>query len=93
MRRLRKPVTEGRPRGIQMEDRKFQLRRLHRAGRSVQVTIPPDLARAVGLKQGDQVYCYLVGHVLCFKRFDEGGFTPDVVGVTYHPQVDIELGE
>ena len=64
-----------------MEDRRFAIRRLHRAGNSVQVTIPSPMARALGMKNGDQVYVYVVGHVICFKRFDEGGFTPDVVGV------------
>jgi len=61
--------------------RKFEIRRLHRAGACVQVTLPRQICREVGLAQGDRVYVYVVGSVLCLKRFDEGGFTPDVVQV------------
>jgi len=27
------------------------------------------------------MYVYLVGQVICMKRFDEGGFQPEVVAV------------
>ena len=64
-----------------MESRRFSIRRLHRAGNSVQVTIPGDLCRLVGLGVGTQVYVYSVGGVVCIKRFDEGGFTPEVIAV------------
>lgn len=64
-----------------MADRKFSIRRLHRAGNSVQVTIPGDLCRLVGLGVGTQVYVYSVGGVVCIKRFDEGGFRPEVIAV------------
>jgi len=64
-----------------VEPRKFEIRRLHQAGGCVQVTIPRQICRDVGLAQGDRVYLYVVGHVLCMKRFDECGFTPDVVQV------------
>jgi len=82
-----------RSRGEPVESRRFSIRRLHRAGRSVQVTIPAEIARTVGLKQGDQVWVYLVGHVLCMKRFEDGGFTPDVVGVRSVPLPGAELAE
>jgi len=39
------------------------------------------MAKALGFNQGDPLWVYMVGHVLCFKRFDEGGFTPEVVAV------------
>jgi hypothetical protein len=45
------------------------------------VTIPGDLCRLVGLGVGTQVYVYSVGGVVCIKRFDEGGFTPEVIAV------------
>lgn len=64
-----------------MESRRFQVRRLHRAGASVQLTIPKDLCAAAGLKLKDTVYVYLVGQVVCIKRFDEGGFRPEVIPV------------
>ncbi len=64
-----------------MESRRFYIRRLHRAGNSAQVTISGDLCKAAGLQVGTQVYQYLVGQVICIKRFDEGGFRPDVIPV------------
>ena len=75
-----------------MDDRRFQIRRLHRAGASVQVTIPREMARAIGVAQGDSLYIYVVGQVLCLRRFDEGGFAPGVVAIPGRKQIDIEVG-
>jgi len=60
---------------------RFEIRRLHRSGDSQQVTIPKPYLEVMGLKPGDAMYVYLVGPVLCMKRFDEGGFRPEVVAV------------
>ena len=79
---------KGYPRVGQMLDRKFQIRRLHRAGNSAQVTIAAALCKAAGLEVGGQVYQYLVGNVVCIKRFDEGGFTPEVIPVRVTPPVE-----
>ena len=64
-----------------MESRRFEIRQTHRAGNCVQVTIPSKLCREVGLQIGDKLYIYLVGGVICLKKFDEGGFTPEVIAV------------
>jgi len=45
------------------------------------VTIPKGYVELMGLKPGDAMYVYLVGQILCMKRFDEGGFCPDLVAV------------
>ena len=60
---------------------RFRTRRVHRAGASCQVTIPQAIARAVGIKVGDEVRVYLVGQVMCVQRVDVGGFMPGVVPV------------
>jgi bifunctional DNA-binding transcriptional regulator/antitoxin component of YhaV-PrlF toxin-antitoxin module len=59
----------------------FLTRRVHRAGNSVQITIPAQIARAIGVGIGDEVRIYLVGQVMCVQRVDTGGFTPLVVPV------------
>ena len=64
-----------------MADSRFAIRKLHRAGDSQQITIPKPFLQVLGLKPGDSLYVYLVGQVLCMKRFDEGGFRPEVVPV------------
>ncbi len=64
-----------------MESRRFHIRRLHRAGNCAQITIPKVLCQAVGLEVGTQVYVYEVNRIICIKRFDEGGFRPDVIPV------------
>jgi bifunctional DNA-binding transcriptional regulator/antitoxin component of YhaV-PrlF toxin-antitoxin module len=64
-----------------MRNSRFEIRRLHRSGDSQQVTIPKPFIEVMGLKPGDAMYVYLVGQVLCMKRFDEGGFRPEVVAV------------
>ena len=64
-----------------MRSSRFEIRRLHRSGDSQQVTIPKSYLAVLGLKPGDAMYVYLVGQVLCMKRFEEGGFQPDVVAV------------
>lgn len=64
-----------------MRDSRFEIRRLHRSGDSQQVTIPKSYLALMGLKPGDAMYVYLVGQVLCMRRFDEGGFRPDVIGI------------
>ena len=64
-----------------MERRRFQIRQTHRTGNSIYVTIPRDLCTLVGLGSSDQVYVYSVGGVICIKKFDEGGFTPEVIAV------------
>jgi len=64
-----------------VESQRNQIRRLHRAGGSLIVTVPSAMAKFLGVGAEDQVWVYLVGHVLCMKRFDEGGFTPEVVAV------------
>lgn len=64
-----------------MRNSLFQIRSLQRSGASQQVTIPKTLMEVLGLQPGDKVYMYVVGHVLCMKRFDEGGFYPEVVAV------------
>ena len=64
-----------------MQDSRFAIRRLHRAGDSQQITIPKPYLRALGLKNGDALRVYLVGETLCMNRFDEGGFRPGVVPV------------
>ena len=61
---------------------RFLTRRVHRAGASVQITIPAPIARAVGIKTGDEVRVYLVGRVMCVQRVDAGGFLPGVIPVT-----------
>lgn len=66
---------------VPWKNSKFSIRRLHRAGNSVQVTIPGDLCRLANLTVGTQVYVYVVGEVVCLKHFDEGGFQPEVVAV------------
>jgi antitoxin component of MazEF toxin-antitoxin module len=45
------------------------------------VTIPAAIARAVGIRIGDEVRVYLVGQVMCVQRVDVGGFLPGVVAV------------
>jgi len=60
---------------------RFLTRRVHRAGASCQVTIPQPIARAVGIKIGDELRIYLVGQVVCLQRADQGGFLPGVVPV------------
>jgi antitoxin component of MazEF toxin-antitoxin module len=60
---------------------RFLTRRVHRAGASVQVTIPAAIARAVGINIGDEVRIYLVGQVVCLQRADTGGFLAGVVPV------------
>jgi bifunctional DNA-binding transcriptional regulator/antitoxin component of YhaV-PrlF toxin-antitoxin module len=67
--------------GIQ-NGRRFLTRRVHRAGASVQITIPAQIARAIGVGIGDEVRIYLVGQVMCVQRVDTGGFTPLVVPVS-----------
>jgi bifunctional DNA-binding transcriptional regulator/antitoxin component of YhaV-PrlF toxin-antitoxin module len=62
--------------------RRFLTRRVHRAGASVQITIPAQIARAIGVGIGDEVRIYLVGQVMCVQRVDTGGFTPLVVPVS-----------
>ena len=64
-----------------MGDKPYRIRRLHRAGNSAQLCIPADMMHMLGLKVGDSVWFYVVGHVGCFKRFDDGGFTPEVIAV------------
>lgn len=64
-----------------MPNSQFKIRSLQRSGASQQVTIPKTYMDVLGLKHGDKVYMYLVGGVLCMKRFDEGGFLPEVVAV------------
>jgi hypothetical protein len=40
------------------------------------------------------MYVYIVGQVLCMKRFEEGGFRPEVVAVrsTRQDAEDVEVG-
>jgi len=64
-----------------MKEQRFLTRRVHRAGSSVQITIPYPIAQALGIKIGDEVRVYLVGHVMCVQRVDVGGFLPGVVAV------------
>jgi bifunctional DNA-binding transcriptional regulator/antitoxin component of YhaV-PrlF toxin-antitoxin module len=61
--------------------RRFLTRRVHRAGASVQVTIPYQIAHELGLVAGDEVRIYLAGKVMCLQRADPGGFLPGVVAV------------
>jgi bifunctional DNA-binding transcriptional regulator/antitoxin component of YhaV-PrlF toxin-antitoxin module len=51
----------------------------------MQVTIPRPLAVEMEFAIGDRVQIYQVGRVLCVRRFDEGGFTPEVVAVRPGP--------
>jgi bifunctional DNA-binding transcriptional regulator/antitoxin component of YhaV-PrlF toxin-antitoxin module len=60
---------------------RFEIRRLHRSGDSQQVTIPKPYLDVLGLKPGDAMYVYIVGTVLCMRRFDEGGFRQEVVAL------------
>jgi bifunctional DNA-binding transcriptional regulator/antitoxin component of YhaV-PrlF toxin-antitoxin module len=47
----------------------------------VQITIPHQIAKAVGIAVNDEVRVYLVGQVMCVQRVDVGGFLPGVVAV------------
>lgn len=64
-----------------LNGRRFLTRRVHRAGASVQITIPHQIAKTVGIQVGDEVRVYLVGQVMCVQRVDAGGFVTGVVAV------------
>ena len=64
-----------------MADSRFEIRKLHRSGDSQQVTVPKAYMGILGWESGEKIYVYMVGNVLCMRRFDEGGFRPEVVPV------------
>jgi len=66
---------------VSLNGQRFLTRRVHRAGASVEITIPAGIARAIGVNIGDEVRIYLVGQVMCVQRVDVGGFLPGVVPV------------
>lgn len=63
-------------------------RQLRVVGNSLSVGIPPPIRADLGLVPGSEVRVYVVGRVICVQPTYAAGFTPGVIAVRQHAEVD-----